>query len=44
MWSSGFLPTRYTGVALRGSGDPVLYLPNPDGVSRADRRRMLDSP
>jgi hypothetical protein len=42
MWSSGFLPTRFTGVALRGSGDPVLYLPNPDGVTAADRRRMLD--
>jgi len=42
MWSSGFLPTRYAGVALRGSGDPVLYLPNPDGVTAADRRRMLD--
>jgi len=43
MWSSGFLPTRFTGVALRGSGDPVLYLPNPDGVTRADRRVMLDA-
>ena len=43
MWSSGFLPTRYTGVALRGSGDPVLYLQNPEGVTRADRRRMLDA-
>jgi len=43
MWSSGFLPTRHAGVALRGSGDPVLYLPNPDGVERADRRRMLDA-
>ena len=42
MWSSGFLPTRYSGVALRGSGDPVLYLPNPDGVTGADRRTMLD--
>jgi hypothetical protein len=42
MWSSGFLPTRYTGVALRGSGDPVLYLQNPPGVSRAGRRRTLD--
>jgi hypothetical protein len=30
-------------VALRGSGDPVLYLPDPAGVSRADRRRMLDT-
>ena len=43
MWSSGFLPTRYTGVALRGSGDPVLYLQNPAGVSRAGRRRTLDT-
>lgn len=43
MWSSGFLPARYSGVALRGSGDPVLYLPNPDGVTGADRRTMLDA-
>jgi hypothetical protein len=43
MWSSGYLPTRFTGVALRGSGDPVLYLQNPEGVTRADRRRTLDT-
>ena len=43
MWGSGYLPTRFNGVALRGSGDPVLYLPNPDGVSREDRRVMLDA-
>ncbi|QDV24760.1 DUF1501 domain-containing protein [Aureliella helgolandensis] len=43
MWSSGFLPTRFNGVALRSSGDPVLYLPNPPGVTRQDRRQMLDS-
>lgn len=43
MWGSGFLPTRYNGVALRGSGDPVLYLPDPDGVARTDRRQMLDA-
>jgi len=43
MWSSGFLPTRFSGVALRGTGDPVLYLPNPDGVTGADRRAMLDA-
>lgn len=43
MWSSGFLPTRYAGVALRTGGDPVLYLPNPDGVTSADRRVMLDA-
>ena len=43
MWGSGFLPTRFTGVALRGSGDPVLYLNNPDGVTGNDRRTMLDA-
>ncbi|MCC6511259.1 MAG: DUF1501 domain-containing protein [Pirellulaceae bacterium] len=43
MWSSGFLPTRFSGVALRSSGDPVLYLQNPPGVSSQDRRAMLDT-
>lgn len=33
-WSSGFLPSRYQGVQLRGKGDPVLYLSSPRGVSR----------
>ncbi|MBH53139.1 MAG: sulfatase [Opitutaceae bacterium] len=41
-WSSGFLPTKYQGVKFRGSGDPVLYLKNPDGVDRSLRREMLD--
>ena len=43
MWSSGFLPTQDNGVALRGTGDPVLYLRNPDGVAPEDRRAMLDA-
>ena len=34
-WSSGFLPSRHQGVQLRSKGDPVLYLTNPPGVSRA---------
>ena len=42
LWGSGFLPSRHQGVALRAQGDPVLYLSNPDGVSPAARRRMLD--
>ena len=41
-WGSGFLPTRYQGVKFRGGGDPVLYLSNPDGMSRAMRRDLLD--
>ena len=41
-WGSGFLPTKYQGVKFRGSVDPVLYLSNPQGVSRSLRRSMLD--
>src|SRR5580700_5415248 len=43
LWGSGFLPSKYQGVALRSSGDPVLYLSNPPGVDAASRRRMLDA-
>lgn len=42
LWGSGFLPSKYQGVKFRAQGDPVLYLSNPDGVSAAGRRRMLD--
>jgi len=41
-WGSGFLPTRFQGVKFRGSSEPVLYLDNPDGLSRETRRGMLD--
>ncbi len=43
MWNSGFLPTKHTGVVLRGAGDPVLYLQNPDGLASTERRHMLDA-
>ncbi|MDB4662313.1 DUF1501 domain-containing protein [Verrucomicrobiales bacterium] len=43
MWSSGFLASKYDGVALRGQGDPVLYVKNPPGVTSGDRRTMLDA-
>ena len=43
MWSSGFLPTKFDGVKLRGSGDPVLFVKNPPGVMPGDRRAMLDA-
>lgn len=43
MWSSGFLSTKYTGVALRSVGDPVLYIQNPPGVDGRSRREMLDT-
>ena len=41
-WGSGFLSGEHQGCKLRSSGDAVLYLSDPKGVSRTDRRRMLD--
>jgi hypothetical protein len=41
-WGSGFLPSKFQGVKFRGVGDPVLYLSNPDGVTREGRRAALD--
>ena len=41
-WGAGFLPSRYQGVRFRNTGDPVPYLQNPPGVSRAARRMLLD--
>ncbi len=41
-WGSGFIPSKYQGVRLRGEGDPVLYLGNPPGLSREAERALLD--
>ena len=43
LWGSGFLPTRYQGVKFRSVGDPVLYLSDPEGFSRKNRRHFLDA-
>ncbi len=42
LWGAGFLPTMHQGVKFRNRGDAVLYLSNPKGVDRDDRRRTLD--
>jgi hypothetical protein len=42
LWGNGILPSKYQGVKFRSSGDPVLYLSNPPGISPTTRRRMLD--
>ena len=42
LWGSGFLPSQHQGVKLRGVGDPVLYLTDPQGIDREGRREMLD--
>ncbi len=42
-WNSGFLPTLYSGVEFRSSGDPVLYLSNPNGIDATMQRQTLDA-
>jgi len=44
LWGSGFLPTVYQGVQCRtDGGDPILFLSDPPGMSRAARRKTLDA-
>ncbi|MEY2409039.1 MAG: hypothetical protein QOF48_1709 [Verrucomicrobiota bacterium] len=42
LYGGGFLPTVYQGVPFRKSGDPVLYLSNPAGVTERMQRQTLD--
>jgi hypothetical protein len=43
IWGPGFLPSHHQGVEFRAAEDPVLYVNNPNGIDRTDRRAMLDS-
>lgn len=42
LWGSGFLPASHQGVGLRPGANPVLYLSNPPGTTRDQRRALLD--
>ncbi len=42
LWGSGFIPSKYQGVKLRSVGDPVLYISDPKGFDRDQRRRFID--
>jgi hypothetical protein len=42
LWGAGFLPGEHQGVQFRPGGDPVLFLNDPPGMNRADRRKVLD--
>ncbi len=42
-WSSGFLPTQYSGTLFRNQGSPVLNLANPEGMSRDFQRRSIQT-
>ncbi len=43
LWGSGFLPPVYQGVQFRNSGNPVLFLSDPPGVTRDERRGLIDA-
>ncbi len=43
LWSSGFMPSTFRGVTFRNSGDPVLHLSRPPGISTATQRARLDA-
>lgn len=43
LWTNGFLPSLYQGTNLRSTGDPILYLSNPKGISEAAQRARLDA-
>ncbi len=42
LWSSGFLPSLYTGTRLRAQGDPILNVSSPDGVDAKLQRDTID--
>jgi hypothetical protein len=42
LWSNGFLPSSYQGVPFRSSGDAILNLRNPKGVSAEEQRAVFD--
>ncbi|MAE45853.1 MAG: sulfatase [Planctomycetes bacterium] len=42
-WGAGFLPSQHQGVRLRSTGEPILYVQDPAGLSRPGRRAGLDA-
>ncbi len=43
IWGSGFLPTTYQGVPFRNSGEPILNLTSPPGITSERQRSGLDA-
>ncbi|MCA9445664.1 MAG: DUF1501 domain-containing protein [Candidatus Omnitrophica bacterium] len=41
-WGSGFLPSSHQGVEFRSSGEPILFVSNPEGMDSEMRRTVLD--
>jgi hypothetical protein len=43
IWGSGFLPSVYQGVQCRSVGDPVLFLQDPDDITRDLRKASIEA-
>lgn len=43
VWGSGFLPSVYQGVQCRSKGDPVLYLQDPEGMTRDMKKSVIQA-
>src|SRR6202790_5115535 len=43
LWSNGFLDSIYQGVQFSSGENPVLYLNDPESMTRQARREMLDN-
>jgi hypothetical protein len=43
LWGAEFLPSQHQGTQFRSDSEPVLFLSNPEGISRSARRRTLDT-
>ncbi|MGI8604287.1 MAG: DUF1501 domain-containing protein [Verrucomicrobiales bacterium] len=42
-WHSGFLPSRFQGVKFNSTGDPVLYIKNPPGITGRDQGALVEA-
>ncbi len=42
LWGNGFLHSLHQGVQFRSAKDPVLFLKDPEGITKQSRRNMLD--
>ncbi|MBX3253359.1 MAG: DUF1501 domain-containing protein [Chitinophagaceae bacterium] len=42
LWSNGFLDSIHQGIQFSDSDDPVLFLKDPKGMDRQNRRKILD--
>ncbi len=42
-WSSGYMPAAYQGTLLRSTGEPILDLRPPAGMSDQTQRQLLDT-